>query len=242
MTKNERVKKVIFWLISQGVANTQEEIAAKIGNNVSYLSQVVSGKKPVSGKFINNFCLVFDKVNPNYLSMTEPNMLKEEAAAAKKQQFATYLSDKFIMNVPLVSKFAYAGYLSGYGDDEYIESLPTVPFVVDHEARGNYICFEVKGDSMDDGTTDGYVEGEVLLCREINQMYWAESGLHIKKWDFVIAHREEGIVVKRIVQHDVEAGTIVIRSLNDMYPDRTLYLKDVHKIFNVVSSQKPRKR
>lgn len=122
------------------------------------------------------------------------------------------LAPDHIIYVPLVNQYAYAGYLCGYADAEYIESLPTIPFIVDQEAHGKYMAFEVKGDSMDDGTDEAYKEGDRLLCREIYQQYWAESKLHIRKWDFVIVHKE-GILIKRIIDHDVENCTITIHSL-----------------------------
>ena len=41
-----------------------------------------------------------------------------------------------IMQVPLVNQYAYAGYLSGFADNEYIENLPKIPFILDKEYRG----------------------------------------------------------------------------------------------------------
>jgi len=67
MHENERLKKVIFWLISQGMAQTQEDVANKIGINPGYLSQLVSGIRPISNKFIKTLCRVFDKLNSNYV-------------------------------------------------------------------------------------------------------------------------------------------------------------------------------
>lgn len=98
-------------------------------------------------------------------------------------------------NFPFVSQKAYAGYLSGWADEEYVESLPTVAFPVDHTPLGKYLVFEVKGDSMDDGSDEAYKEGDRLLCREVRKEYWIDSKLHIKKWDFVIVHKE-GILIK----------------------------------------------
>jgi phage repressor protein C with HTH and peptisase S24 domain len=57
-----------------------------------------------------------------------------------------------VMLVPLVNQYAYGGYLQGFNDPEFIEELPKIPFIVEKEHKGEYICFEVKGDSMDNGT------------------------------------------------------------------------------------------
>ena len=147
----------------------------------------------------------------------------------------------YIINVPLVNQYAQAGYLCGFQDAAYIATLPTIPFIIDHEAKGNYVAFEVRGDSMNDGTEESYLEGDRLLCREIAPYLWAESKLHIRKWDFVIVH-EDGILVKRIIDHNVENHTITIHSLNDMYPDRVIDLAEVRQIFNVIELQRPRRR
>lgn len=151
------------------------------------------------------------------------------------------LSPDHVLYVPLVTQYAYAGYLCGYADEEYIETLPTVPFIVDKEAHGNYVSFEVKGDSMDDGTDDAYKEGDRLLCREILPQYWIQSTLHIRKWDFVIVH-EEGILMKRIIHHDLQNHTITIHSLNSFYPDRVIDLREVRQIFNVIELQRIKRR
>jgi len=143
-----------------------------------------------------------------------------------------------IMNVPLVNQYAYAGYLCGYSDPEYIEALPTIPFPVDREYKGQYICFEVKGDSMDDGSKYSFDQGDIVLCREISRDYW-KTKLHIKQWNaFVIVHQTEGILIKQIIDHDVENGIITIHSLNPLYEDRQIHLSEVKMLFNVVKMQR----
>lgn len=143
--------------------------------------------------------------------------------------------------VPLVSAYAHAGYLCGYGDSEYLDSLPMVPFLPDRRMTGNYVAFEVKGDSMDDGTADSYKDGEVLICREVEPEYYRNDKLHISKRDFVIVHKD-GILVKRIIAHDVAHHLIKIHSLNPVYKDETINLADVRQVFSVVSSQRSRQR
>lgn len=155
---------------------------------------------------------------------------------------AIYIDNYNTMFVPLINQYAYGSYLNGYSDPEYIDDLPKVPFESDREHKGDYLCFEVKGDSMDDDSKESYVEGDILLCRNVRQEYW-KSKLHIHKWDFVIVHKEKGIVVKRITHHDVEKGIITLHSLNDFYEDYDVHLSDVSQIFNIVDfKRKPRRR
>lgn len=143
-----------------------------------------------------------------------------------------------IMMVPLVNQYAQAGYMAGWSDVAYIETLPKIPWIVDKEYKGKYISFEVRGDSMDDGMKHSYEQGDILLCREIGCDYW-KSKLHINAWDaFVIVHKTDGIVLKQIVDHDVENGIITCHSFNPIYPDFTVDLRDIAQLFNVVKQQK----
>lgn len=165
----------------------------------------------------------------------------EKSNNPKPENEASPIDEPIILRVPLVSQYAQAGYLAGYADAAYMDSLPTIPYIVDHEALGHYVAFEVKGDSMNDGTEDSILEGDRLLCREIQPHLWVSSKLHFRKWDFVIVHTE-GILVKRIIDHDVDNHTITIHSLNSMYPDKVINLADVKQIFNVIELQRPRRR
>ena len=147
------------------------------------------------------------------------------------------LSEKSIMYVPLVNKYAYAGYLSGYGDAEYIHSLPAIPMIADREGKGTYMAFEVKGDSMDDGSRNSYEQGDIIFCREIAQHHW-QNKLHINKYDFVIVHRTEGILLKKIIKHDTATGSLTLHSLNSLYDDFTVHCDDIAQIFNVIKVER----
>ena len=147
------------------------------------------------------------------------------------------LAEKSIMYVPLVNKYAYAGYLSGFGDGEYIQSLPSLPMIADREGRGTYMAFEVKGDSMDDGTRNSYEPGDIIIARQIAQHHWQHK-LHIHKYDFVVVHKTEGILLKKIIKHDTTSATITLHSLNPLYDDLTVSLNDVAQIFNVIKVER----
>ena len=216
----------------------QKDFGEKIGIKQAYLSEIESGKKPLTEELYNNIIEVFgmDKVSEHFISTNDSDII-----ANKNTNEAVPLNQNFIINVPLVNQYAQAGYICGFQDAAYIATLPTIPFIIDHEAKGNYVAFEVRGDSMNDGTEESYLEGDRLLCREIAPYLWAESKLHIRKLDFVIVH-EGGILLKRIIHHNVENHTITIHSLNDMYPDRVIDLAEVKQIFNVIELQRPRRR
>ena len=216
---------------------TYSALSKKMGlNRAQPIYDIRDGKvKRISTNYADKILLAFPQYDKAWLLSGEGKPIKkktEDEAVPKIIEFE---------NFPFVSQKAYAGYLSGYADAEYVDSLPTVAFPVDHTPLGKYLVFEVKGDSMDDGSYDSYLSGDLLLCREVRMDLWRDSKLHFDKWDFVIVH-EEGILVKRIINHDVENHTITIHSLNDQYPDRVIDLCEVRQILNVVNMMRPRKR
>lgn len=254
-TSNDR----ILFIIKHFCDDNQAEFARRMSEKPQTISGWLkrSNGKRVLDKILNKFPMV----NPAWLYTGTGEMLDNSSDARvrdamakevdayipepKKEKVieiqAVPMNPNAILHVPLVNQYAYAGYLSGYQNETYMETLPTIPFIADHEGRGNYIAFEVRGDSMNDGSEESYLEGDRLLCREIPRYLWVDSKLHIKKWDFVIVH-EDGIIVKRITDHDVENHTITVHSLNDMYPDRVLDLAEVKQIFNVIEMQRPKRR
>lgn len=235
MTGGEIINKVLDELDIKAPT-----FAEQIGVLYQRIFDLQKGKtKKISSQLANSIIKTYPQFKLSWLLTGEGEMLNNANPTPKYNEAVPIQQD--VVYIPLVNQFAYAGYMEGYSDCTYLEQLPKVPFIVDHEGHGNYIAFEVKGDSMNNGTEESYLEGDRLYCREIAQHLWVSSKLHLRKWDFVIVH-EDGIVVKRITDHDVENHTITIHSLNDMYPDRILDLCDVKQIFNVIESVRPRRR
>ena len=233
-------ERVQYIMDKEGFNKNSFSEAIGINNNVT-ITRLINEKRNPSRATCQKIIDRFPKYNFEWLYAGSGEILSQEQPNINKTVEAKPLALDHIIYVPLVNQYAHAGYLCGYADTEYIESLPKIPFIIDQEAKGHYIAFEVKGDSMDDGTDEAYKEGDRLLCREIQRNLWRDSKLHIRKWDFVIVHKE-GVLVKRIVDHDVKNCTITIHSLNSFYPDRILHLADVRQIFNVIEMNRPKRR
>ncbi|MCD7973308.1 MAG: peptidase S24 [Candidatus Azobacteroides sp.] len=214
------------------------QLASRMGlSRTQPLYDLLNGKiKRLSENYADKIIKAFPDFSRVWLLTGEGEMLR---SAAQKE--AIMLESANIAMVPLVSQYAYAGYMGGFADTEYLETLPTIPVVADHELKGTYLSFEVKGDSMDDGSVESLCEGDILVCRQVKQELWQDK-LHINKWDFVVVHRTEGVFIKRIIDHNTEKCEITIHSLNDMYSDKTYSLNDIAQLFNVVQVIRNRKR
>lgn len=176
MAGNERVKKVIQWLISQGVAENQKDLAKKIGYNSSTISHIISGVKSVSSKFVQNLCSLSDKINPNYLLSDDPVMLfaddkhrsiheyvvgqQKSIEEVAEKLTALQSSDGYLL-VP-VYNFDAVGGMNATNDitdaPAYIEKY--VPFAGAHDED---ICVHVTGNSM----IPTYSPGTLLLIRKV---------------------------------------------------------------------------
>lgn len=217
---------------------SQIDFADSIGMKQGSYSDVERGRnKGLSNSTIENIANNYNDLNIDWLLTGKGDMLKSKKPLESNVRFID--NPSFVM-VSVVGQYAAAGYLSGFADETYIEELPKVPFFIDHEVKGKYMGFEVRGDSMDDNSVNSIIEGDTLICRQIKPDLWYNK-LHIQKWYFVIVHKEEGIIVKQITDHNPETGDITIHSLNSFYPDRVLNLRDVAQLFNVVQiNRKPR--
>ncbi|MCK8490434.1 MULTISPECIES: hypothetical protein [Spirosoma] len=95
---------------------------------------------------------------------------------------------------------------------------------------------------MDNDRKDAISAGDIVIGRNVARHLW-KSKLHIHRFpDFVIVH-QDGIVIKRIVRHDVENGIIDCVSLNEdkkFYPDYSMKLSEVYELYNIVKQEKSR--
>lgn len=75
MTKLERVKKVCKWLIFEGVADNDSELAKVLGYTKSSFSQIMNGKVPLADRFIDALCALNDDINKVWISTEAGHML-----------------------------------------------------------------------------------------------------------------------------------------------------------------------
>lgn len=213
-------------------------------------------KETLDEKFIQSFNVFTGGDLVHILSTGEPsgsNRIESNATYLgsydfpldpQEDQFKEIGPGQYMMMIPKIDEYAYAGYLAGYKDKEFIEDLPRHIVIVTRRHNGNYIALVVRGDSMFDGTSDSIPDGSIATGREIQRQHWV-SKFHLHKYrDYIIVHKTDGIIVKRLIDHDTKNGVITCHSLNpdkDKYPDLKLHLDDLEQIFNVVTVSTERK-
>jgi SOS-response transcriptional repressor LexA len=216
MANNERLKKVIFWMISQNIIESQEDLALKLGYNASSVSQIVTGIKPVSEKFAKKICsLAEGKINIDYLITGHGQMLAE-----REKQFREAKKDV----LPLIPYPA----IGGYTEDNWTALLNDCPLyaIPDIKTPADFLI-KVGGDSMN----PKYQEGDLLACKMIQEILFFQWG------KTYVLDTSQGVMVKNIYEDAENKENILLVSENkDKYPPFAIPRSDIRKIALVVGS------
>lgn len=219
---------------SKGV--TQSAIAEELGVSKAYVNSLMNGKKAFGKAQAAKWGDLYG-LSPSWLLTGEGEMLKDGAPATQPAQENSVRplvsSDRDWVDIPLVPHRAQAGALSGFGDPCWEEDKQTMPVLIDKRLKGDYLLFEVSGDSMDDGSSTAFLDGDILLCRVLPKSDW-QFGIKKRGETYcVVATDAEGIVLKEVVNHDKANNEITCHSLNSQYKDYSVKLDDVQGIFYV---------
>lgn len=125
-------------------------------------------------------------------------------------------------NINFVGVKARAGYLDGYADPEYMETLPS--FSMPMLKNGTYRCFEIKGNSMSTTIHDG----DYLFGKYVDNFDDILDGRI-----YVIISKNDGLVVKRVLNRIRESGKLILKSDNKdgNYPMYSIYAEDILEVW-----------
>jgi transcriptional regulator with XRE-family HTH domain len=123
-------------------------------------------------------------------------------------------------NIEMVPVKAQAGYISSYGDLDFISSLPhfQLPFL---PADRTYRCFQIKGDSMLPVPEDAWV-----TCSYIQDWESIKNGTPC-----IIVTRDEGIVFKIVYNQITENRKLLLISSNRIYKPYELPVNKIAEIW-----------
>jgi hypothetical protein len=224
----ERLKKFVEY---KGLGRNRFEVS--VGISLGYLST----KSPsVGSEIIEKIARIYRDLNIEWLVTGNGKMIKapywNEIEATGKFMY------KKLVYAPLVSRYSQAEYVNRLNEKPYIDTLPTIPVTADCESKGNYICFEMWDESMNDGSDNSYNTGDILVCREIDYDVRQRKLYFNKPKSFVLIHEQKGIMVRLITDHDFDRELVTLYSPNPMYDDSRIQLREVKKLFAVLQLQR----
>jgi transcriptional regulator with XRE-family HTH domain len=123
--------------------------------------------------------------------------------------------------IEIVPVKAKAGYVTGYGDPEFIDNLPLIslPFL----GTGKHRAFPVSGDSMPPHTDASFIVGRYI-----------ENLGELKKGKTYIFILPEDIVYKRLGEK--KAKSLIVESDNTFYEPYTIKLTEILEIWEFACS------
>lgn len=210
---------------------TRESFFSDLG--VSYGNFKGKSKKTsVSSDVIAKISTMYPDINLNWLLTGEGQV--EISAYNQKSQLSepemTYEKMPKVVttdydgrnNIVLVPVKAAAGYLNGFGDPEFIETLPT--YNLPNLNNGTYRMFQVNGHSMFPTLHDGsYVVGQFV-----------ENWVNDIKDDrvYIIVSKNDGIIVKRCLNRILKYGHVYCKSDNRKeYPSFSINPTDIIEVW-----------
>jgi len=110
-------------------------------------------------------------------------------------------------NVVMVPLRARAGYLAGYEDPEFIQTLPT--FRLPGFNVGTFRAFEIYGHSM----VPTFQESDIIMSRFVDNFNEIRDDRV-----YIIVSKREGVVAKRVINRVKIEGKLILNSDNQRHP------------------------
>lgn len=114
---------------------------------------------------------------------------------------------------------------------------PNIKNMSTNEIKYSYTAFEVKGDSMDDGTRESFEAGDKLLVIPAEDFRTAISSDLDSFW---VIETENRILLKQIIEYNKLSDTVTCHSLNPSpaFLDFEIPIKKIEKIYRVIQQQR----
>lgn len=213
---------------SQGIKNTQKlsEFLGYKSPEKLYRLERDANAKP-SFAVLQDISKKFENVDMNFLIRgveTQNNIVNESGSQYEKQLIpkTVTVDNNGKDNIVLVPVTAQAGYLEGYGDQEFIRHLPS--YRLPKIDNGTFRMFEVKGHSMYPTLHSG--------CIAVGE--WVEDINNIKDNNIYIVITNDGMVIKRVFNRSEKYGTLYLKSDNRKeYPSYTINPNEILEIWKL---------
>lgn len=208
---------------------TQEKMANKIGVTRSLIGAYEEGRAEPRLQTIMNIC--------HYFQVNVDALLNMDLTSAKKKSVAKDLKGEKLRILPvivdkseekelsvIVPVKASAGYTKGYGDIDFIESLPQfqMPFTELSQNR-SYRLFQISGDSMLPVPSGAYI-----ICE-----YLQDWNLIRNEQPYVLVTKNEGVVYKRII-NNLSEGQLMLKSDNPEYEPYSIEAEEVLEVWKAL--------
>ena len=202
---------------------TQETFAEAVGIKRSLVGAYEEGR---ADPRLNNLLKMSEIFNVSVDTIISKNVsqLSDEDLHKKDEGEARILSitvdSEENENIELIPQKASAGYMNGYADPSYIETMPRFQLPI-LPKNATYRAFEISGDSMLPLQSGTIIIGEYI-----------ENVTHIKNGKtYILLSKDEGVVYKRVFNYVDDTGKLFLVSDNKSYSPYQIDAKDVIEVW-----------
>jgi len=204
--------------------SSQKELAHKLGINASrirdYELGVCEPDLELLVKMAEYFQLSLDDFVTKDLKAVLSLCLKQEYQLQKSSRILVISENsngnENIVHVPVKAR---AGYLNGFEDPSFVETLPT--YRLPGVRNGTYRSFEIMGDSM-----LPLASGTIIVGKYIES--WREIR---SNFTYVLVTQEEGVVYKRVINKVKSKGQLILLSDNPVYEPYSIKIEEVCEVW-----------
>jgi transcriptional regulator with XRE-family HTH domain len=204
---------------SQEDGISQDEMAKRLGLSKSTYGSYESGRtEPKLAdllKMADFFKVTTDQLLGGDVTIHTPVISKKELRV-----LATTVNSENEDNIEFVPIKAIAGYIEGYGDLDFIETLPVfqVPFL---QKDKKYRVFPIQGESM-----LPLKEGSFVFAEYIEDWKNVKNGTVC-----IIVTKDEGIVLKKVFNYLNEKNLLVLKSTNERYAPYAVMSEEINELW-----------
>jgi transcriptional regulator with XRE-family HTH domain len=198
---------------------SQDEMAKRLGLSKSTYGSYESGRtEPKLAdllKMADFFKVTTDQLLGGDVTIHTPVISKRELRV-----LATTVNSENEDNIEFVPIKAIAGYIEGYGDLDFIETLPVfqVPFL---QKDKKYRVFPIQGESM-----LPLKEGSFVFAEYIEDWKNVKNGTVC-----IIVTKDEGIVLKKVFNYLNEKNLLVLKSTNERYAPYAVMSEEINELW-----------
>jgi phage repressor protein C with HTH and peptisase S24 domain len=207
---------------------TQEELALALGLTRELVNKMESGKRPVSKAtraLLQQFVQERTGEHFSHEVFLEGKAYSGRAAQQpyfqQRQEQKMETADPF---VPLVGIKAQAGYVKGYEQVDFMNTLEKYSLPPGVKAGGaEWSYFEIDGDSMEPTLS----AGDIVLASVVHAEDWQD----LRNFCVYVLLTADSLMVKRVFRKSPEEWVLI--SDNDDYPQKILNVSSLKEIWTV---------
>jgi transcriptional regulator with XRE-family HTH domain len=199
---------------------TQTDLAEQLDVQRTMISAYEDGRSEPKLTTLMTLCDLLDVGVEELLSHDIETKGRRALQPRKVQVLTIATNDSDRENITLVGQKASAGYLNGFADPEFMDTLPQF-HLPNLSRQATYRAFELAGDSM-----LPLVSGTIVIGTYVDQLHEIKSGR-----TYVLVTQTEGVVYKRVFNYLAENGKLFLASDNETYKPYEIRGEEVMEVW-----------